>query len=91
MVVHTLGIHNQNLAEKLSGPHDLRFIGDHWHSGPHGLPVLHGVTAWMVGRIVERVTVASNAVIVVHIEQGELGDADDALIYHERRYTRPDF
>jgi len=54
--------------------------------GPYGLPVLNNVTSWMVGRIVERVTVHNAAVVVVQIEGGGLGEDDDPLIYHERRY-----
>lgn len=89
VVIHMLGAHNRWLAERMSGDHDLRFVGDHWHEGPLGLPVLNGVTAWMVGRVVERVPVHGNAVIVVQIEQGALGDDERPLIYHERRYYSP--
>lgn len=84
-----LGARNRGLAEKLAGPHDDRFVGDHWHEGPHGLPVLDGVTTWMVGRIVERVSVAAAAIVAVEIEQGALGEPDEALLYHERVYMTP--
>lgn len=90
VIVHLLGVRNQQLAEKLAGPHRERFVGDHWRLGPHGLPLLKDVPAWMVGRIVERLPVAGNAVVVVEIEDGGLGEPGDALIYHERRYTRPE-
>ena len=90
VIIHLLGMRNQEVAQKLAGPHSDRFVGDHWSVGPHGLPLLKDVTAWMVGRIVERIPVASNAIVAVEIEAGGLGDPDDALIYHERRYTRPE-
>jgi flavin reductase (DIM6/NTAB) family NADH-FMN oxidoreductase RutF len=90
VIIHLLGVRNLPIAEKLSGPHEHRFVGDHWSAGPHGLPLLHDVTAWMVGRIVQRVPVAANAIIAVEIESGGLGEPDDALVYHERRYTRPE-
>jgi len=86
VVIHLLGLRNRDLADKLAGPNTERFVGDHWHAGPHGLPVLEGVTSWMVGRIVERVSVHNSAVIVVQIEGGGLGEDDEALVYHERRY-----
>jgi flavin reductase (DIM6/NTAB) family NADH-FMN oxidoreductase RutF len=86
VVIHLLGLRNRALAEQLSGPNTERFVGDHWRAGPHGLPVLNDVTSWMVGRIVERVGVHNSAVVVVQIESGGLGDDDEALIYHERRY-----
>ncbi|MCU1401974.1 MAG: Flavin oxidoreductase [Microbacteriaceae bacterium] len=89
VAIHMLGSRNKSLAEKLAGANELRFVGDHWRPGPHALPILEGVTAWMVGRIVERHYVAANAVIVVEIEEGGPGEPDDALIYHERAYRRP--
>jgi flavin reductase (DIM6/NTAB) family NADH-FMN oxidoreductase RutF len=89
VVIHTLGARNRALAERMSGPNALRFVGDHWHEGPHGLPVLNDVTSWMVGHIVDRVTVHNGAVIVVQIEEGGLGDEDEALLYHERMYRVP--
>jgi hypothetical protein len=33
--------------------------------------------------------VHQNAVIVVEIEDGGLGEPDEALLYHERQYLRP--
>ncbi|KGJ82835.1 flavin oxidoreductase [Cryobacterium roopkundense] len=89
VIIHMLGARNRAVAEKLAGPHAERFIGDHWHVGPHGLPVLNDVTSWMVGRIVERIAVHNNAVVVVQIEGGGIGEDDDALLYHERAYRVP--
>jgi flavin reductase (DIM6/NTAB) family NADH-FMN oxidoreductase RutF len=89
VAIQTVGVRTRHLAERMSGDHDLRFEGDHWYEGPHGLPILKGVTAWMVGRIVERLKVANNAVIVVQIEEGALGEPDEALLYHERTYLKP--
>jgi flavin reductase (DIM6/NTAB) family NADH-FMN oxidoreductase RutF len=89
VVIHMLGERNRAVAEKLSGPNEERFIGDHWHRGPHGLPVLNDVTSWMIGRIIERVPVHNNAVVVVQIEEGGMGEDDEALLYHERTYRVP--
>lgn len=89
VAIQTMGVRTRHLAERMSGDHDLRFDGDHWYTGPHGLPILKGVTSWMIGRIVERVKVANNAVIVVQIEEGALGEPDEALLYHERTYLKP--
>ncbi|MCU1558247.1 MAG: Flavin oxidoreductase [Microbacteriaceae bacterium] len=89
VAIQTMGVRTRHLAERMSGDHSLRFAGDHWYAGPHGLPILHGVTSWMIGRIVERLHVAGNAVIVVEIEEGALGEPDEALIYHERNYLKP--
>jgi flavin reductase (DIM6/NTAB) family NADH-FMN oxidoreductase RutF len=89
VAIHMLGARNQRLARTLSGPAPDRFVGDHWREGPHHLPILESVTAWMVGRIVERVPVAGNAVIVVQVEEGALGPDDAPLLYHERAYHAP--
>ncbi len=89
VVIHTLGVRNRSVAEKLAGPIDQRFLGDHWRLGPHDLPVLNDVTSWMVGHIVERVFVHTSAVVVVQIEGGARGEDDEALLYHEREYRAP--
>lgn len=86
VVIHMLGQRNRAVADILSGPNDRRFDGDHWYPGPYGLPVLNDVTSWMVGRIVERVAVQNSAVVVVQIEEGGIGEDDNALLYHERAY-----
>lgn len=89
VIIHMLGAGNRAVAETMSGPREHRFEGDHWHSGPHGIPVINEVTSWMVGRIIERVSVHNNAVVVVQIEEGGMGDDDEALLYYERSYRVP--
>lgn len=88
VAIHMLGPRSRHLAERMAADHTVRFVGDHWHAGPHGVPVLEGVTAWMLARIVEVHPVHDNAVIVVEIEDGGLGTEDEALLYHERQYHR---
>ena len=89
VVIHMLGPRTRHLAERMAGDHDVRFEGEHWHPGPDGLPLLDGVTAWMVGRIIAVHPVHQNAVIVVEVVDGGLGEPDEALLYHERQYLRP--
>ena len=89
VVIHTLGPRSRHQAERMAADHSVRFVGEHWHPGPYGVPVLDDVTAWMVGTIVEVHPVHHSAVIVVQIDDGSLGDEDDALLYNERRYFRP--
>ena len=90
VIIHLLGVRNQPQAQQLSGPRADRFDGDHWEPGPHGLPLLRDVTAWMVGRIVSRIPIQQAAIVAVQIEEGGLGGPDDPLLYHERRYSRPE-
>jgi flavin reductase (DIM6/NTAB) family NADH-FMN oxidoreductase RutF len=89
VVIHTLGVRNRRVAERMSGDNSVRFDGDHWFWGPHGLPYIKDVTSWMVGRIVERYPVHNNAVVVVQIEEGGFGSDDEALLYRERTFLRP--
>jgi len=89
VAIHTLGPRTRHLAQKLAADNSVRFDGDHWAPGPHGVPILTGVTSWMLGSIIEVHPVFENAVVVVQIETGELGDVDEALLYHERAYQRP--
>jgi flavin reductase (DIM6/NTAB) family NADH-FMN oxidoreductase RutF len=89
VVIHMLSPRTRQVAQRMAADHTLRFEGDHWHPGPHGLPVIDGATAWVVGRIVEVHPVHHNAVVVVEIETGELGEPDAALLYHERAYRVP--
>ncbi|MGL4340535.1 MAG: flavin reductase family protein [Rhodoglobus sp.] len=89
IAIHTLGPRSHHQAQRMAADHTARFIGDHWHPGPAGVPLLADVTAWMVGSIIEVHPVRNSAVIVVHIQEGSLGDEDEALLYHERSYFRP--
>jgi flavin reductase (DIM6/NTAB) family NADH-FMN oxidoreductase RutF len=89
VVIHTLGPRTKHHAERMAADRDLRFAGEHFVDGPHGIPVLVNVTAWMLGRVIEVHPVHGNAVVVVQIEGGELGAEDAALLYHEREYQQP--
>lgn len=89
VIIHTLGPRTRYHAERMAADRDLRFADSTFTVGPHGIPVLVDVTAWMLGRIIEVHPVHGNAVVVVQIEGGELGAEDAALLYHEREYQRP--
>jgi len=89
VAIHTLGPRTQHLAAKLAADNAVRFDGEHWVPGPYGVPILEGVTSWMLGSVLEVHPVHNNAIVVVQIEIGELGAEDEALLYHERTYQRP--
>jgi flavin reductase (DIM6/NTAB) family NADH-FMN oxidoreductase RutF len=86
VAIHMLGMHDLPIARIMAGDHDVRFEGNHWEPGPHGLPILRDVTGWMVGRIVARTHVEASAMVAVQIEEGALGEPGEPLIYFERRY-----
>jgi flavin reductase (DIM6/NTAB) family NADH-FMN oxidoreductase RutF len=89
VLIQLLGVRNRSQAEVMSLDADQRFAGDHWASGPLGLPLLNDVPAWMLGRIIGRYPVEESAVVVVRIEDGSLGEPDVPLLYHEREYWAP--
>lgn len=89
VAIHMLGPHSRHLAERMAADHELRFVGDHWHPAESGLPILHGATAIAIGHIVDVHRVHNNAVVVIEIDHGILGEEDEALLYHERSYMRP--
>ena len=86
VAIHMLGQQDLAVATIMAGDNAHRFDGDHWEAGPHGLPILTNVTAWMVGTIVARTSVAENAMVAVQIDEGALGDPDEPLLYHERSF-----
>jgi flavin reductase (DIM6/NTAB) family NADH-FMN oxidoreductase RutF len=89
VVIHMLSPRTRAVAQRMAADHRARFEGGHWHPGPFDLPVVDGATAWVVGRIIEVHPVHNNAVVVVEIESGELGEPEEALLYHERAYRIP--
>jgi len=86
VAIHTMGARSRQLAEIMAGDHDVRFVGDHWQPGPHGVPVLSGVPAWLLARIIEVRPVRDSAIIVGEVESGVLGTEDESLLYTGRRY-----
>lgn len=90
VAIHMIGPRSRQLAERMAADNAERFRGDHWHEGAHGLPILDGVTAWMIATVIEVHAVHDNGVVVVQIDSGALGDEDEALLYHERRYLKPE-
>lgn len=87
--VHMLGLENRALADRFARTKD-RFGGDHWEPGPEGVPILKDVQAWLVGKIMMRVSFENNAVVVAEVTGGSLADSGAPLLYHGGRYTRPE-
>ncbi|MEJ6507245.1 MAG: flavin reductase family protein [Microbacteriaceae bacterium] len=88
LLIHMLGTDSLELARTLAGDADQRFVGDHWSSGPDGLPLLHGVSAWLHVRVVEIMKVEFAATIAVQILGGAVGADDDALVYQHQGYKK---
>lgn len=86
VAIHTLGLENLALAQKMAADHTKRFIDEDWTRGPHGLPIFTDASAVLICRIREIHNVESNAVVIVEIENGLIGSETDPLIYHQRAY-----
>ena len=68
-----LGLDNQDLADRFARAGN-RFDGDHWEPGPHEVPVLKDVCGWLIGKIQMRLSFENNAVVVVEVVDGQVGD-----------------
>ncbi len=86
--VHMLGMDNYDLAERFARAGN-RFDGDHWELGPHAVPVLKGVSGWLIGKIQMRLSFENNAVVVVEVVEGQVGDDGTPLLYHAGSYGQP--
>ena len=86
--VHMLGLENQELADRFARTRN-RFEGDHWEVGPHGVPILKDVAGWLIGEVQMRLSFENNAVVVVEVVDGQVGDGGTPLLYHSGSYSKP--
>ena len=86
LLIHFLTVEHTALAEQFSGDAPSRFSGIELLEGPEGLPLLPGVTAFIVGKIVARHETGDAATVVVEIVGGGLGAAGDGLVYQGKSY-----
>jgi flavin reductase (DIM6/NTAB) family NADH-FMN oxidoreductase RutF len=86
--VHMLGLYNQELADRFARTKN-RFEGDHWEFGPYDVPVLKDVAGWLIGKIQMRLSFENNAVVVVEVVEGQVGEDGSPLLYHSGAYGQP--
>lgn len=86
VAVHTLGVKNVTLAQRMAADHTLRFEADDWQIGPHSLPIFDCATAVLVCKIRQIVNVEANAIVIADVIDGSVGEEDDALLYYRRAY-----
>ena len=86
--VHMLGLDNQELADRFARTKN-RFEGDHWELGPHEVPILKDVAGWLIGKIQMRLSFENNAVVVVEVVEGQVGQDGSPLLYHGGAYGQP--
>ncbi|MDF3299334.1 flavin reductase family protein [Streptomyces tropicalis] len=86
--VHILGEHQQDLAALFARSGADRFgPGTAWREGPEGVPVLDGVLAWLVCRIVARVPAGEHRIVIAEVVLGDPTGAGRPLLYHQGRFN----
>jgi flavin reductase (DIM6/NTAB) family NADH-FMN oxidoreductase RutF len=87
--VHILGGHQEDLAALFARSGADRFgPGTAWTPGPHGVPLLDGVAAWLVCRTVARVPAGDHCIVIAQAEAGDPYGAGGPLVYHQGGFHR---
>ncbi|GGT96919.1 flavin reductase family protein [Streptomyces coeruleorubidus] len=87
--VHILGEHQQELAATFARSGADRFAPPTaWREGPEGVPVLDGVLAWLVGRVVTRVPAGDHRIVIAEVVLGDPTGTGRPLLYHQGRFNR---
>jgi flavin reductase (DIM6/NTAB) family NADH-FMN oxidoreductase RutF len=86
--VHVLGEHQEELAATFARSGDDRFAPPTvWRDGPHGVPLLDGVCAWLVCRVVGRVPAGDHRIVVAEAVHGDPHGPGRPLLYHQGRFN----
>lgn len=86
--VHVLGEHQRDLAVTFARSGADRFgPPTRWSTGPEGVPVLDGVLAWTVCRVVERVPAADHRIVLAEVLAGDPSGEGAPLLYHQGRFN----
>lgn len=86
--VHILGEHQQELAATFARSGADRFAPPtSWRTGPEGVPVLDGVTAWMVCRVQAHVPAGDHRIVIAEVVTGDPSGGGRPLLYHQGRFT----
>ncbi|MEU7059171.1 flavin reductase family protein [Streptomyces sp. NPDC046197] len=86
--VHILGEHQQELAATFARSGADRFgAPTAWREGPEGVPVLGGVLAWLVCRVVARIPVGDHRIVLAEVVLGDPTGDGRPLLYHQGRFN----
>lgn len=86
--VHFLAASQQEIAQTFATRRIDRFaVHPYWHPGPYGVPILEGVPAWMIGRVVTRAEAGDHTIVLSEVVASEHdGESGPPLIYHKGHY-----
>ncbi|MEU3353176.1 flavin reductase family protein [Streptomyces sp. NPDC037389] len=86
--VHILGEHQRELAATFARSGADRFgAATGWRPGPHGVPLLEGVLAWMVCRVVARVPAGDHRLVLAEAVAGDPTGTGRPLLYHQGSFN----
>ncbi|MZD09640.1 flavin reductase [Streptomyces sp. SID5785] len=86
--IHILGEHQADLAATFARSGADRFgAPTRWTEGPHGVPVLDDVLAWLVCRVVARVPAGDHRIVLAEAVAGDPAGAGRPLLYHQGRFN----
>ncbi len=89
VAVHVLGQDQEHVARTFATSGIDRFAAHGgWEAGPAGVPLLHGVTARLLCRVVERVRAGDHTIVLAAPIEGHHVEDELAppLVYHAGRY-----
>lgn len=86
--VHILGEHQADLAATFARSGADRFgAPTRWFEGPEGVPVLDGVLAWLVCKVIARVPAGDHRIVLAEAVCGDPAGAGRPLLYHQGRFN----
>ncbi|WP_338693659.1 flavin reductase family protein [Streptomyces sp. Q6] len=86
--VHILGEHQADLAGTFAKSGADRFgAPTRWFEGPEGVPILDGVLAWLVCRVIARVPAGDHRIVLAEAVCGDPAGAGRPLLYHQGRFN----
>ncbi|MEV4973792.1 flavin reductase family protein [Streptomyces scopuliridis] len=86
--VHILGEHQKDLAATFARSGADRFAPPtSWRPGPEGVPVLDGVLAWLVCRVIARVPAGDHRLVIAQAVVGDPVGGGRPLLYHQGRFN----
>jgi flavin reductase (DIM6/NTAB) family NADH-FMN oxidoreductase RutF len=86
--VHILGEGQQDLAATFARSGADRFgPSTDWRTGPEGVPLLGGVVAWLVCRVVARIPAGDHHIVIAQVVTGDPSGGGRPLVHHRGRFT----
>ncbi|MER5553689.1 flavin reductase family protein [Streptomyces sp. NPDC002793] len=86
--VHILGEGQRELAARFARSGADRFgPSTDWRAGPEGVPLLGGVVAWLVCRVVARVPAGDHRIVIAEVVAGDPSGGGRPLVYHQGGFT----